>query len=275
MLPTFIVIGAAKCGTSSLAAYLRGHPQVFMTDPKEPHFFSRRRAGGLESYESLFAGSEGYLARGEASTSYTQAPRFHGVPGSIHAAVPDVRLIYLVRDPVERIRSQYLHYVDRGRERRTLERAVVEDPDYLDTSRYAHQLELFLEHFRRDQLLVLANDRLRTDREATVRQVFEFVGVDPDSPTRPLDHELNRSADKRRTPAAVDAARRLVRRSGVGRRVPKSLRVRVHRATSRPIPPAAAQVPDDLAEWIWSELSADLGRLRGIVGPDFDLWGRA
>ncbi|WP_432478370.1 sulfotransferase [Nocardioides sp. GXQ0305] len=275
MLPTFLVIGAAKSGTSSLFSYLRGHPEVFVTTPKELHFFSHGWRRGLGSYEGYFEGSEGYRARGEASTSYTQAPRFEGVPARIAEAVPDVRLVYLIRNPVERIRSQYVHYVDRGREGRPLDEAVRENPDYLDTSRYAYQLGLYLEHFRRDQVLVLANDQLRDARTDTMREVFGFLGVDPDAPIRPLDRELNRSANKRQAPPLVDSGRRLLRRTRLARHVPRSVRAHGLRIVSRPFPQEVAEVSPELEEWIWSELADDVVRLRELVGPDFDLWGRA
>ncbi len=274
MLPTFLVIGAAKSGTSSLFAYLRGHPEVFMSTPKELHFFSHGWDRGLEHYESFFEGSGDYRARGEASTSYTQAPRFDGVPARVAKALPDVRLVYLIRNPVDRIRSQYVHYVDRGREGRPLEQAVRENPDYLDTSRYAYQLGLYLEHFERDQVLVISTDQLRDSRTETMGEVYRFLGVDPDAPIRPFDRELNRSADKRRAPALVDSGRRFLRRSRVGRHLPRSVLARGHQLVSRPFPKDVAVVSPELEKWIWDELADDLRDLRTLVRPDFDLWGR-
>ncbi|WP_167305784.1 sulfotransferase family protein [Nocardioides euryhalodurans] len=275
MLPTFLVIGAAKSGTSSLSSYLRSHPEVFMSRPKELHFFTNGWQRGLEHYESFFADSEGFPARGEASTSYTQAPRYDGVPERIVGVLPDVKLVYLIRNPVQRIRSQYVHYVDRGREGRPLEEAVRENPDYLDSSRYAYQIGLYLEHVARDRILVISTDHLRDDRERTMGQVFEFLGVDPDAPMRTMERELNRSADKRKAPALVDSGRRFLRRSGLGKHVPRDVLVRGHQLVSRPIPPDVAQVSPELEDWLWSQLQDDLVQLRGLVGPDFDLWGRA
>jgi hypothetical protein len=274
MLPTFLVIGAAKSGTSSLFAYLRGHPEVFMSTPKELHFFSHGWDRGLEYYESFFEASGDFRARGEASTSYTQAPRFDGIPARIAKVLPDVRLVYLIRNPVDRIRSQYVHYVDRGREGRPLERAVRENPDYLDTSRYAFQLGLYLEHFERDRVLVVSTDQLRDSRSETMGEVYRFLGVDPEAPIRPLDRELNRSADKRKAPALVDSGRQLLRRSGLGRHLPRAVRARGHQLVSRPFPQDVAVVSPELEQWIWAELADDLRDLRTLVGPDLDLWGR-
>jgi hypothetical protein len=275
MLPTFIIIGAAKCGTTSLSAYLRRHPQVFVTEPKEPHFFSHRWKMGLAWYEGLFQGSDTHPARGEASTSYTQAPHPQGVPERIASVVPDAKLIYLLRNPVERIRSQYVHFVDRGREDRPLHQAVAENPIYLDSSRYAFQIETYLEHFDRQRLLVLSSEDLRHNRRAVLRRVFDFIGVDPQVEVPDLDRELNRSADKRQAPSLVNRGRRALRRTALSTLLPQGTKRPLQKLLSRPIRSDELGVPLDIEEAIWKELGSDLSRLRGLVGPEFDLWGQA
>ena len=113
MLPNFLIIGAAKCGTTSLYYQLKQHPQVFMPDTKEPTFFSERERGqwkrGLEWYESLFAARNNEIALGEASTSYSKASAYEDAPRLIAATIPEVRLIYLIRDPIAQILSNYRH----------------------------------------------------------------------------------------------------------------------------------------------------------------------
>ncbi|MDE3085339.1 MAG: sulfotransferase domain-containing protein [Acidobacteriota bacterium] len=110
MLPTFIVIGARKSGTSSLWEYLKGHPGIFVPEEeKEPKFFVEERGwgAGLEWYEGLFAGAREDQARGELSTDYTAFPLYTGVPARMKALLPDVRLVYVMRDPIEHLRSAY------------------------------------------------------------------------------------------------------------------------------------------------------------------------
>lgn len=275
-LPTFVVIGAMKGGTTSLAAYLAGHPDVFMSSPKEPRYFTKEWERGREWYESLFEAGRTAAARGEASTDYTKAPQVEGAPARLAQVVPDAKLLYLVRNPVDRIRSHYVHrssrYVETKIERRPLDVAVRHDPMYLDWTRYGAQLDRYLEHFPREQLLVVSSERLRTSRRETLAEVFEFIGVDPHVDVPDLDRELNRGAGKRRIPQWVRPMRAVLWRLGIfGRMTPhqrKSLQRRLQRERIR------AEMPAELEEWIWQELDDDLHRLRKIVGPDFDLWGR-
>src|SRR5438045_1060522 len=106
-LPTFIMIGSMKSGTTSLASYLGAQPDVFMTTPKEPRYFCdpRNFQRGVEWYRALFAGGVAASVRGEASTHYSRAMEYPGVPQRMAHLVPDVQLLYLLRDPIERIVS--------------------------------------------------------------------------------------------------------------------------------------------------------------------------
>ena len=167
-LPTFLVIGAMKSGTASLYRYLSAHPDVFTTTPKEPEFFSYSWDRGLDWYRSLFAGSEGFDARGECSTGYSKAPFRAGVPQRVRQVVPDAKLLYVIRDPVERIRSHYVHEISKRREDEAFDDAIRHRSNYLDFTRYAYQLDLYLAHFPREQLLVLRTEDLRDGRDATL-----------------------------------------------------------------------------------------------------------
>lgn len=108
MLPTFIVIGAMKCGTTSLYYALDAHPEIEMSDRKETDFFIRARnyRRGTDWYEDRFPASG--QARGECSPNYTKAHLFPRVARRMHDLVPDVHLVYMVRDPIDRIVSHYV-----------------------------------------------------------------------------------------------------------------------------------------------------------------------
>jgi hypothetical protein len=244
VLPTFLVIGAMKAGTTALFDYLSAHPDVFMPDIKETGFFVERFnwRKGLDWYESLFDGAAGALARGEASPAYALYPTLPGAPERIAAVVPDVRLVYLVRHPIKRITSQYLHGVVGGRERRSLTRAVLETPEYIDASRYGVQLDRYLRHFDPAQLLVVRSESLRDDRAATVRRVLEFIGVDPDVPLD-LDREVYRTSD---------------RLAAAG----------LHVRASEPVPPP-------LDRYLRSVLRDDVRACERWLGDDYDGWGLA
>jgi Sulfotransferase domain len=262
-----------KSGTTSLSAYVGAHPDVFVTEPKEPHFFSWYWDRGSDWYESLFSGAGTARARGEASTTYTMAPHVPDVPERMVSLVPAVRLVYLVRNPLERIRSQYVHHAAHRGERRSLLRAVRDDPRYLDTSRYAAQLERYMRHFPRENILVVSSERLRGNRRATLTELFAFLGIDPELDVTGLDTELNPGGAKRRLPAVLEYPRRALDRTRVNRVVPRRWRARAYRAMRRSR--ISVEVTPELETLVWSELDPDLARLREIVGPELDLWGRA
>src|SRR5439155_16795665 len=174
MLPTFLVIGAPKAGTTRLYHYLASHPQIFVSDPKERRFFIEQINWnkGLGWYEAQFAGADGAIARDELTPEYALHPMYPGVAERIARVLPDARLVYLVRDPIERMRSQYRHRVLDRLEQRPIEAALREDPQYLDGSRYAFQLEQYTPWFDRSRLLVIQSERLRDDRRAALRRIY-------------------------------------------------------------------------------------------------------
>jgi hypothetical protein len=275
MLPTFIIIGAMKSGTTSLASYLGAHPDVFMSSPKEPNFFSRRwdKRGEelLPWYEGLFQDSSGIPCRGEASVSYTMAPAFEGVPARIARIVPDARLVYLIRNPVDRIRSMYVNEVGNGDTELSLSESLDQDPRYLEISRYAAQAELYLEHFARDQLLIVSSERLRDDRARVVRKVLDFIGADSGIELD-LQFELKQASAWRRLPRLIESPVSILRNTGALGRISKPTKRRLRRLVGREI---SVAVPREVERRIWNALEPDLQRLRALVGPDFDLWGHA
>jgi hypothetical protein len=181
-LPTFITIGTMKGGTSALHSYLREHPQVGMSKPKETDFFCRPDHDGhdLAWYRGLFSGSGPQF--GESSPNYTKRHLFDGVVERMHPVLPDIRLIYLVRDPIERAVSHFLHNVAKGRVSRDDFASYFDDLDNpaLLTSRYDYQLEPFVQAYGLDRILVMASEDLRDDRASALKRVFAFLEVDTD-----------------------------------------------------------------------------------------------
>jgi len=280
-LPNFLVIGAMKAGTTSLYHYLRGHPRIFMPSVKELDYFAREPGSGhgIDWYRRQFAPAPAEaIAIGEASTLYTKHPRFPGVPERIAAQIPDAKLIYLVRDPIERIRSHYQHQVALGAERAPLGDAVFADPIYLDTSRYAMQIERYLEVFASDQLLVVSSERLRGNREATVREIYAFLGVDSNRLPATIDREFYRSAERiTHSPFAWRVRTTLKHRFPTLKRAKEFVdapllrrRARAGGSTSD-----AFIVTDEVRHRIGRLLADDVRRLRGHLGPAFDGWGIA
>ena len=278
MLPNFLIIGAMKAGTTSLHAYLADHPQVHMAPTKELHFFveSLNWSRGVDWYERQFEGAGDAIAVGEASPSYSGATYYPGVPQRIAAVLPDVRLVYVVRHPVERMRSMYLHQLAIGEERRPAVEAFADDEPYLNTSRYRWQLDRYLEHFDRDRLLVVTAEALRDDRAATLHRVFSFLGVEEDYRPAGLDVERHRTEHKRVPTRAGAVVQRLPVPRTLTRAAPASLRRWVRSQTMRPITASPlAEIPADLYAECCRRLRDDVAGLRELLDEDFDGWGLA
>ena len=276
-LPTFIVIGAMKAGTTSLWRYLSDHPDVFMAAEKEPEFFVAEKTWGRgrDWYESLFAEGTASVARGEASTSYAKHPFFAGVPERMVSVVPDVRLVYVLRHPVERIVSQYRHALRAGWEKVPLERALDSNPQYVDISSYASQLDRYLGVVDRGRILTVLAEDLRADRHATMQRVFAFLGVDPTwQPVQPGTELHGAGSDPTRRPAAA-LLDRLPGRAAARRLLPARVRSTYHRLTALDHPDRVALSADAQARLL-SRLRPDLERLPALVADDiagFDAWG--
>jgi hypothetical protein len=271
-LPNLIVIGAQKCGTSVLHYYLSLHPEVSMSKPKELNFFIEERnwPRGIDWYKQQFDADA--RVRGEASPNYTAFPQHEGVPERMAQVVPDAKLIYMVRDPLERIAAHWVHNYAKRREKGTLAETLVHpNTSYVTRSKYAMQLERFLEHYPKEQVLVFQQSELRHRRMETLRQVFEFIGVDPDFNHPRFEQERHQTSGKTR---ATRLAVRLEKmgRSRRGRLFPSNFwlvlddRLPLRRAIKRPDVKAALPA-DTLAE-----LRADGERLRELTGRDFSNW---
>jgi hypothetical protein len=193
-LPTFITIGTMKGGTSALHSYLHEHPEVGMSKPKETNFFCRPDHDGhdLAWYRGLFSGSGPQF--GESSPNYTKRHLFDGVVERMQLVLPDIRLIFLARDPIDRAVSHFLHNVAKGRVSSRGFSSYFDDLDNpaLLTSRYDYQLEPFVQAYGLDRLLVMASEDLRDDRAGALKRVFAFLGVDPEftSPSFTIDRHV-------------------------------------------------------------------------------------
>ena len=290
-LPTFVVIGAMKAGTTSLFHYLEAHPQISMPAVKETDFFVEELnwSRGVDWYRRQFRGAGGDVrAIGEASPAYTKYPMYGGVPDRMASVIPDARLIYLVRDPIERIRSHYEHCVLVGTETAPIEEAVLRDPRYLDCSRYALQVSRFLHHFPSEQLLIVRSEDLRERRVETLREIYRFLDVDDGVMPATVDREYYRTDDRENYPGYVWWLRRNVKRivpQGKRWRARRWLSLALERAsgTSRRLrhtsdqasPHARVEISPELRARLIDELRDDIDEFRRHAPDRFDGWGLA
>lgn len=204
-LPDFIIIGAQKAGTTSLYSYLAQHPQVFPAAKKEVHYFDYFYQNGELWYRSYFpligTVKEKKGLTGESSPFYL----FHPLCAQrIHEHVPDVKLIVLLRNPVERAISHYFMEVCQGHETLPIGKAMRDeearlanemtkleiDPycrsyqltnySYKGRGIYADQLERYFEHFPREQIIILRAEDMYKDTDRVLKEVCGFLGIDQD-----------------------------------------------------------------------------------------------
>jgi hypothetical protein len=176
--PDFIIIGAMKCGTSTLQAQLAAQPGIFMTTPKEPNYFSDDpvHAKGAIWYRSLFEGAAPGDLTGEASTHYTKLPTYPETLARMTAVLPAARLIYILRDPVERAVSHYLHERSLNNIPDGFERALDTNPEIIDYGRYAMQVAPFLEAYGHEALHLTSLERMTADPQGELARAAAFIG---------------------------------------------------------------------------------------------------
>ncbi|MEO1658743.1 MAG: sulfotransferase domain-containing protein [Pseudomonadota bacterium] len=179
-LPDFVVIGAMKCGTSTLAHQLGLQAGVFMTEPKEPNFFSDDAifAKGMEWYTDLFRDAPEGALLGEASTHYTKLPTHPLATERMAAQVPDAKLIYMVREPVSRSLSQLRHHWTERKASQDFEREVRQIPELLAYSRYHEQISAWRRHYTDENILVVALERLHAQPHEEFDRVLRFLGME-------------------------------------------------------------------------------------------------
>jgi hypothetical protein len=276
-LPNLLIIGAMKCGTTSLHRYLAMHPEVFMTDFKELNYFLHPESlERLETYASFF--DRNSAVRGESSPAYALYPPAPGVPERIRAAIPEVKLIYLVRDPIKRLTSHWIHERASGAEPRSFEEVVLrymDDPynRYIAAGMYATQLEQYTSHFSPDQFLIIDQADLLKSRQETLRRVFGFLGVDESFVSPGFNTRYNPGETKRR-PTRIG---RLLYHSRLAERVrripdgPRQVLFRpAKRATSRKLP--APAIDEGARRRLDDLYRDDVDRLRELTGQSFAGW---
>lgn len=207
-LPAFVGVGAQKAGTTSLHAWLRQHPQIFLPALKEVHYFDLQHGKGPRWYRRHFAAAAPGQRCGEITPYYLLHPL---APERIAALLPEARLIVLLRDPVERTLSQLRHSIrlglepldpaaalnaeeDRLRDALTCLRAgrrhaAHQHQGYVLRSRYEEQLTRYETLFGRTQLLLLRSEDLFAHPEQIWPRVLAFLDVNPDVPVPSLPHD--------------------------------------------------------------------------------------
>lgn len=274
MLPNLVIIGAMKAGTSSLHYYLSLHPEISMSHIKELHFFTSDKMGGnwskgIEWYESNFKQFITKI-RGESSTTYAWHPTFKDIPERMYTLVPDTKLVYILRDPIERIISQYVHNVSAGRETRDVSKAVLENRNYIFVSSYYMQLEQYLKYYPGSNILIITLEELTKNTYQVLKRVFGFLGVDDSFYSSEFSTVHNKSSDKTRKNWLGLLVSRIQGKDNRNLVIPK----KVERALE-PLMLSMVKKPflkDNIRQELISILKDDIDRLKKYTGNEFKEW---
>lgn len=289
MLPNFIIVGAPKAGTTSLYHYLTEHPQVFMSTPKEINFFSREeieaqglfyndfKAKNLNEYEKLFASVTDEKAVGEASVSYLFYP---GVPAKIKEILPDVKIIILLRDPVERGFSHYLMDYKLGlvdipyreiiHKTNNHKNQNLYYQQYVELGFYYEQVKRYLDLFGHEKVKIYFQEDLRTDSKNTILDLYEFLGIDKSFMSN-IEREHNVfSMPKNKLIRTLYAFYLL--RSLLSTLIPKALKDKIENLFfERKQKPKLEQ---EARDYLWDLYRNNIFELERLIGKDLSYWYR-
>ena len=271
----FMIIGAMKCGTTTLAEILSNHPDVCFSRQKEPHFFSKNTnwRNCLEEYQSLYQ-PNGQQICGEASTTYTFYPQYNACP-EIYQFNPNLKLIYMMRNPVDRVVSQYLHCYSRGYTSLPLEKAILSSPGYINITRYYIQIRPYLELFGEQKVLLLTLEEFLGSKRDTLTKIANFLNIDPEKFGDFEQIHANKS---------IGEAKRNMRVKNIGHNsiissikpyIPKTLREittkGIHKLTARKIA-HKPDLSDSLKKIINDLLILDVLEIEKIMGRKIEEW---
>ena len=265
--PDFIIIGAMKCATSTLQTQLSLQPGIFMTTPKEPNFFSDDEIYelGTDWYESLFDNVEESAIKGEASTHYTKLPTYpHTVDRIRNYCSPQTRFIYVMRNPLERLVSHYIHEWSQGNVGQDIDSEVNRNSEFIDYSKYYMQLQPYIDTFGPDNILPVFYERLIKWPQPELERVTSFLGYTSKSSWKDSESKKNVSSERIRKFPGYDFLIKNPIMTTIRRNIiPTSIRKSVKSHLSMDTRP---QLSSGTRQRVIAEIDADLEKLSSYLG---------
>lgn len=268
--PDFIIIGAMKSATSTLHVQLNRQPGFWMSTPKEPNFFSDDEvwARGLDWYRDLFAGAPRSDLRGESSTHYTKLPDYPETLARMREHVPDAKLVYIMRHPIERLVSHYLHGWLEASIEGDINQAVDRYPQLVDYGRYSMQMQPFLKSYGPENILPVFFERLTRHPQEELERVCTFLGYQGSPIWKSDESRQNVSTERMRIDPVRDQLVNFAPVKFIRQKIiPKSVRNRIKKAWQMSDKPElSTPVRDRLME----KFDQDLKTLGEWLGTDLN-----
>ena len=292
-LPNFLIIGAAKAGTTSIAHYISQHPDIFVSKIKEPYFFSfegenllkccgpgdqevlKSAVTELSSYRKLFADVKNESVLGEASVSYLYTPR---ACERIYNYVPDVKLIAILRNPIEQAYSSFLHQLREGYENtRDFQEALDQEQKRLDigwmyfwgykrNGYYSKLLKPYYDKFKPDKIKIFLYEDLISDLQGLIREIFSFLNVDPHfKPELSIRYNVSGIPRNRFLYELIDGGGLI--KSGVKSLLSSNVK-RLIRKSLLDKPPISKSIKQALLE----DYREDIMKLQSLISRDLSSW---
>jgi len=273
--PNFLVIGAPKAATTSLWHLLRQHPDVFMSEVKEPSFFSHdyAYARGWAWYESLFAPASNETAIGEASITYCLTETYPHTPVRIAEHLPSAKLIYSVRHPLERIGSYWLQSLHKGHRDMpySFRKAVRSCPRLLESSLYWKTVSAYRQYFPDDRLLVVFFEDFKADPRSVLAKCFRFLGVDHSFVPPDVDQPHYATKDHDMQNPMLYGLRAIPGWNVLKRLIPLKTRASLRNLWRRPLP-AHPEWDTETQAWALERIIPDMQALLAYTGKPSDFW---
>ena len=268
--PDFIIIGAMKSATSTLHEQLALQPDFYMSTPKEPFYFSDDEvfSMGRDWYLNLFSTAKTNQLCGESSTHYTKLPDYPDTLKRMKSELPKLKLIYVLRDPVERLISHYIHQWSQNVFRCDINEAIDRYDELVNYSRYAYQIQPYIDTYGRDNILFVFNEALRIRPQAELERVAKFLGIAPHRVKwQESLVEQNVSSQRVRRFNGYNLLVESAVMTELRRRlIPKKFRTRVREFLSMRKKPVISPAKLDELNQVFNE---DLANLSKILGQEF------
>ncbi|MEL6329973.1 MAG: sulfotransferase domain-containing protein [Planctomycetota bacterium] len=276
-LPTFLIIGGMKCGSTTLYRDLMTQPGVFFPIDKEPESLCDPDVlteAGRERYAAMFEEAEDTDQRGEASTAYTKRPTHEGVAERARELLgPDLKLIYIVREPVARVKSHHSHETGLKNWHGSVAESIAKYPEMMNYTRYGMQARPWVEIFGRESVRIVRMDDYVKNRRDCTDRFARFIGVEPKPELVETDRVFNKSDGR---PVPTHGWESVLHNPLYKRLVRPLLSTTVREKIREVILPKAKVTKEPLDEAtvrrIYDELAEDHAELAGYMGIDGPVW---